>query len=251
MNTESLVPRVRNKLAWLKQIVFEPKLLKLALRGYNVSLYLGLRQPWMQRLGFRSVLDIGANAGQFALPARAAFPSATLHCFEPLPDCFSELQKRLAGLQNVILHNVALGERSGSGDMIRNPFSPSSSLLEMAPAHVRAFPFTAGGEPLRVSLSTLDAELAGQHVEEPMLVKIDVQGTEDRVIAGGLSVLCRAAVAIVETSFEPLYKGQLLFHEIQDVMRGIGFSYHGNLAQLRSPEDGRILQGDAIFVRSL
>ena len=98
----------------------------------------------------------------------------------------------------MILHNVALGERSGSGDMIRNPFSPSSSLLEMTPAHVRAFPFTAGGEPLPVSLSTLDAELAGQHVEEPMLVKIDVQGTEDRVIAGGRSVLGRAAVAIVE-----------------------------------------------------
>jgi len=47
------------------------------------------------------------------------------------------------------------------------------------------FRSTAGGEQLPVAVSTLDEELAGQAVDEPVLVKIDVQGTEDRVIAGG------------------------------------------------------------------
>src|SRR2546421_11011514 len=101
MNTERLVPRVLSKLAPLKRIVLQPELLKLAFRGHDISLYLGLRQPWLQRRGFRTVVDIGANTGQFALPARAAFPRATLHCFEPLPDCFSQLQQRLARLKNV------------------------------------------------------------------------------------------------------------------------------------------------------
>jgi len=249
MNTERLVSRVLSKLAPLKRIVFQPKLLQLAIRGHDISLYLGLRQPWLQRRGFRTVLDIGANTGQFAVLARAAFPEATIHCFEPLPDCFSQLQRRIASLQNVILHNVALGERDGMSSMVRNPYSPSSSLLEMAPSHVQAFPYSAGGERLPVSVLTLDAALAGQRIEEPVLMKIDVQGTEDRVISGGRSILARVAVAIVETSFEPLYKGQLLFDSVLEMMRALHFSYHGNLGQLRSPEDGRVLQCDAIFVR--
>jgi FkbM family methyltransferase len=250
VNTEKVVARVLSRLAPLKRAVLEPTVWKLALGGHNVSLYLGLRQPWLQRLGVRTVVDIGANIGQFALVARAAFPHATLHCFEPLPDCFQQLQKHLGKRPGVILHNVALGARAETRAMIRNPYSPSSSLLEMAPSHVRAFPFTAGGERVPVSVSTLDAELAGQGIEEPVLLKIDVQGTEDRVIAGGRSILTRTAVAIIETSFEPLYAGQLLFDEIQEVMRGLRFSYRGNLGQLNSPEDGRVLQCDAVFVHA-
>ena len=53
----------------------------------------------------------------------------------------------------------------------------------------------------------------------------------------------------VETSFEPLYEGQLLFDGIQEIMRELGFGYRGNFGQLASPEDGRVLQCDAIFVR--
>jgi hypothetical protein len=47
-----------------------------------------------------------------------------------------------------------------------------------------------------------------------------------------------------------LYEGQVLFDGIDELMRGLGFLYHGSLAQLSSPEDGRVLQCDAIFVRS-
>src|SRR5215212_9944591 len=33
---------------------------------------------------FRTVIDVGAGRGQFALVARRRFPAATLHCFAPL-----------------------------------------------------------------------------------------------------------------------------------------------------------------------
>jgi len=250
MNTEKLLPRLLSKLTPLMRRLARPEVLGLALRGQSVSTYMGLRQPWLQRQGFRTIVDIGANEGQFAHLARMAFPRAALHCFEPLPESFARLQGRLGNAERVTLHNLALADRSGTSSIIRNPYSPSSSLLEMAPSHVEAFPFTGGGEALPVSVSTLDTALAGERIEEPFLVKIDVQGAEDRVIAGGRSILGRARVVIVETSFEHLYKGQALFGDIHDTMRGLGFAYHGNLDQLSSPEDGRILQGDAIFVRS-
>jgi len=251
LNTEKLLPRLLSKLDLSRRLLLlRPDVLRVALGGQNVALYLGLRQPWLQRYQFRTVVDVGANVGQFALLARKAFPGAALHCFEPLPDCFAELGRRLGETKGVTLHNFALAEHDGVQPMTRNPYSPSSSLLEMTPSHVTAFPFTAGGDPVKVSVSTLDGALDGYAVDEPILVKIDVQGAEDRVIAGGQSVLARATVAIVETSFEVLYRGQALFGEIHASMRRLGFTYHGNLDQLTSPDDGRVLQGDAVFVRS-
>lgn len=250
MNTVRLIPRLLSRLAPLVRQLARPELLSLALHGQSVTMYMCLRQPWLQRQRFRTILDVGANEGQFARVARMAFQQATLHCFEPLPDCFARLQSRFANVERVSLYNVALADRVETSSILRNPYSPSSSLLEMTPSHVEAFPFTVGGDARPVSVSTLDTVLAGESLDEPLLVKIDVQGAEDRVIAGGRAIIGRARVVIVETSFEHLYKDQVLFHVIHDTMRRLGFSYHGNLDQLSSPKDGRILQGDAIFVRS-
>ena len=194
-------------------------------------------------------MDIGANLGQFALAARRAFPEATVHCFEPIPDCFATLSRRLGKVPQVALYNMALGDTSGPLSMTRNEFLPSSSVLEMETTHVREFPWTARGSSVVVSVSTLDLALAHVQVPEPVLVKIDVQGAEDRVILGGRATLARAAVVIVEASFEPLYRGQPLFHDIYRLLRAEGFVFQGSLGQLMSPLDGRVLQNDSIFVR--
>ena len=45
------------------------------------------RHTWLA-LGerpFRTIIDIGANRGQFAMEARRRFPAATIHALEPLP----------------------------------------------------------------------------------------------------------------------------------------------------------------------
>jgi FkbM family methyltransferase len=250
MNTEKVLRRLLRKLSPFMRRFARVDVISLALRGRSVATYVGLREQWLQRHSFKTIVDIGANEGQFAQVARMAFPEAALHCFEPLPDCFAKLQRLFRDADRVTLHNLALADQGGTGSINRNPYSPSSSLLEMAPSHVEAFPFTRGGDALPVPVSTLDAALNGAGIEEPVLLKIDVQGGEDRVIAGGRSILGRTRVAIVETSFEPLYRGQALFDDIHDTMRVLGFVYHGNLQQLTSPDDGRILQGDSIFVRT-
>lgn len=249
MTGERLLALAHAGLRELSRITGYPRYAGLALRGGDIRAYLGLRQEWLRRMKFRTVLDIGANHGQFALAARRAFPEATVHCFEPIPDCFATLSRRLGRVPEVVLHNVALADTAGLSSMVRNEFSPSSSLLEMDMTHVREFPWTAKGSQVAVSVSTLDAALARVQVPTPVLVKIDVQGAEDRVIAGGRATLARAAVVIIETSFERLYKGQPLFDDIYRLLCAEGFVYQGSLGQLVSPQDGRVLQNDSIFVR--
>jgi hypothetical protein len=78
---------------------------------------------------------------------------------------------------------------------------------------------------------------------------VDVQGFEETVLRGGPRTLERVDYVIVEVSFWPLYVGQASFHDIYALLRGLGFAYMGNLDQLLSPMDGRILQADALFGR--
>jgi FkbM family methyltransferase len=246
---EKLPARIRLKLRALGRIAGRPRVVSVALRGGDVRAYLALSQEWFRQLGIRTVVDIGANVGQFAEAARQAFPRAALHCFEPLPDCFAQLARRFGRAAEVHLYDVALADQPHVSSMFRDSFSPSSSLLEMDVLHEREFPWTSGGERVTVRVSTLDAALGEVRLATPLLVKIDVQGAENLVIAGGRATLAQAAVAIVETSFEPLYKGQPLFNEIYDRMCREGFVYRGSLAQLTSPRDGRVLQADSVFVR--
>ncbi len=98
-------------------------------------------------------------------------------------------------------------------------------------------------------MRTLDSLAADLELEDRLYVKLDVQGFENEVIAGGRATLERAYMVAMEVSFAPLYEGVPVFHELYETMRGLGFEFRGMLGQLIGPLDGAILQGDALFVR--
>ena len=56
-------------------------------------------------------LDLGANVGVYT--ARMAETGATVHAFEPDPDTFARLVKRVGHLPNVVLHQKAVGAGGG------------------------------------------------------------------------------------------------------------------------------------------
>jgi FkbM family methyltransferase len=206
------------------------------------------RYGWIQNYGIRTILDIGADQGEVALELHRILPEAALYAFEPLPDRFRRLQKRLSGLPRHQCLALALASAPGTLTMQRNEFSPSSSLLELTEAHRSAFPFAAHTSSVEVKVETLDRATSNLLLEPPILVKVDVQGYEDQVLAGASRVLRTTKVLIVELSFVELYAGQPLFGEMCDRLRGMGFTYEGAWDQLRDPRDGRILQQDAIFI---
>ena len=100
-----------------------------------------------------------------------------------------------------------------------------------------------------VQVKKLDKIAHELDIKDEMLIKIDVQGYEDRVIKGGQNVISKARILIIETSFRLLYGGQVMFEDIYALITGMGFSYKGALGQLKSPIDGSILQADSIFIK--
>ncbi len=120
----------------------------------------------------------------------------------------------------------------------------------MADEHKNSFDFAVKTDPIKVKVDTLDNFMDKENFELPMLIKIDVQGFEDRVIRGGSDTIRKADMVICEVSFTELYKEQLLFDSTYEMFKDLGFSYAGSVEQLRSPDTNRILQADAIFIKS-
>lgn len=204
-------------------------------------------ERWLRRMNFRTVLDVGANTGQFVGEARRMAPDAFVYSFEPLRACYELLRDGRRDDARFRAFHVALGEEPGEVTMNRNDYSQSSSLLPMAELHKQSFPETRHSTPETVEVKRLDDVLAGVVLERPLLLKIDVQGFEAKVLAGATETLKQADVIIVETGVEALYEGQALFDDVYRMLYERGFRYRGNHNQLLSPDDGRVLQADAFF----
>lgn len=205
---------------------------------------------WLKGMNIQTILDVGANTGQFASQFHRLLPDARLYSFEPLEDCYNALLKRMGRVPKFHAFNFALGDINGQADIYRNDYTPSSSLLSMEELHKRAFPFTSHATVQKIKIRRLDDIVNELDIVENVLVKIDVQGTEDKVIMGGERLLSRASILIVETSFEPLYKDQLLFDGIYDLLRERGFLYAGSESPKGNPENGRTLYCDSVFCRA-
>jgi FkbM family methyltransferase len=207
------------------------------------------RYRWLQQRNIATVLDIGANTGQFAFLMRQVLPHAMIYSFEPLRSCFDELSAKTTGLGTFRCYPFALGSEDGEVIMHHNDFSPSSSILPMARSHREAFPHTAHATTERVTVRALDNLAPQLDLRPPILAKVDVQGYELNVLRGAERTLTLVDVLIVETSFVELYEGQPLFREVYQWLVDHRFLYAGDLEQVRSRSDGTVLQADSIFLK--
>ena len=212
--------------------------------------FLNLNKGWLKQSGIKTVVDIGAHSGEFSSAVRAVLPDAKIFAFEPLPECHGQLVKRFGKNGAVHVFQTAIGDSTGEVEFWRSDFSKASSLLPMSALHQRAFPWSARNSLIKVKLAKLDDYQGEIQLAPNTLLKIDVQGFEDRVLLGAQKILSQIDYVLVEVSLAPLYDGQADFHIIYDLMMRSGFHYKGNLDQLASPLDGAILQVDALFARS-
>ena len=82
-----------------------------------------------------------------------------------------------------------------------------------------------------------------------VLLKIDAQGYEDRVLAGAHNVLDRIRSIQIELSLVPLYEGQVLFDEIRRRLGSLGYELSAMFPVYVDEMTGQTLQIDGLFVR--
>lgn len=191
--------------------------------------------------------DIGASVGIFS-SCLAKIPHVTaVHAFEPIPGSFKRLADRMRPYPQVTCHNVALGDVNQPQKMwVIDKATDSSSFRSIGELPKQEFSgnFAAHAEYLPVV--RLDDYVQEHHLPAPDLVKIDVQGYEDKVLQGGRGTMGQAAYCLLEMSFRPLYEGSPVFDDIYRQMRELGFRLIG-IADILKGKSGLPLQVDGIF----
>jgi hypothetical protein len=81
------------------------------------------------------------------------------------------------------------------------------------------------------------------------LLKVDVQFTEHLVLAGARQLLDQVDAVLLELSLFRYAPGAMLFPEMCELVRSLGFHYYEDTGGWRSPVDGTTLQKDVLFVR--
>lgn len=197
----------------------------------------------------RTVVDIGANRGQFALVARHCFPQAKIFSFEPQPRPAETFRQVFSKDAAVHLHAVAIGEHKGSAAIHVSARDDSSSLLPIAEAQNRLFPGTAETATETIQIGRLADYVSAGEITSPALLKLDVQGFELAALRGCENLIGYFAYIYAECSFVELYGGQALVGEIVAWLRERGFRLDGvyNVAYDRA---GRAVQADFLFNRA-
>lgn len=206
---------------------------------------------FLQKFEVDTVLDVGANIGQFASELREAGFNRRIISFEPLSSAHSELEAKAATDPSWFIHpRTALGDHDGTVAINVSGNSVSSSILNMKPAHSDAARTSGYVGTDTAPLCRLDSVVpayltAGSRV----FLKVDTQGFEWQVLDGAQELLSRVVGVLLEVSLVELYDGQKLWKPILDRMLASGFEIWSIDRGFTDPRDGRTLQCDIVFVR--
>jgi FkbM family methyltransferase len=200
----------------------------------------------LKTLDFSTIVDIGANRGQFSLVARRCFPAARIIAFEPLNPAAERFRNALHGDSLVTLHQVAIGHSKGDATMHVAAEDDSSSLLPITELQRSLFAGTREVATATVEVDTLSGRIKDGELQSPALLKIDVQGYELAVLHGCDSLLPRFSHVYIECSFVELYAGQALAAEVIDYLSDHGFDLRG-VYNVQYDPHGCALQADLLL----
>jgi len=205
--------------------------------------------PVLRSLRCKTVVDIGANRGQFALVAHRYFPEASIFSFEPLPGAAQIFRRVLGNESLVILQQLAIGPKPLNCEMHVSNRDDSSSLLPIGALQAQIFPGTAECRQQLVRVEPLDSILSATDIRPCALLKIDVEGYEIEVLKGCGELLDLFAYVYLEASFIELNQGQPLADEVIEYLKCRGFRLRG-VFNMSYDKCGNGVQADFMFINT-
>lgn len=206
----------------------------------------------ISKLAIDTVLDVGANRGQFALEIRKCGFKGRIISFEPLETEYRFLSNRRSKDAKWQVENYALGDLPSQ--LVLNAakpgFSDFSSFLSPSEFGNQVFSSDHKAAEHLVTIKTLkevwkSLSLSSQRI----FLKTDTQGYDLKVLDGAGPYLENVMGIMIELSFRRLYDKQPQIEEILPFLRARGFLLHEVIKVAADWRTGELLESDGIFYR--
>lgn len=183
----------------------------------------------------QTVIDIGANIGLYTLKAASlAGPAGRVIAVEPGEDASRQLRANLAlnDFPQVTVVQLALSDHAGEATLHHIPLGDDPQAYSLLPDSS-----AQTGEA--VTIDTLDALVARLGLDALHLVKMDVEGAEPLVIAGGRETLLRFhPVVIFEVNTRLLAEAAGQRNAAWQALKDLGYRFFRLQGGRLDPADG-------------
>ena len=207
----------------------------------------------LRELRINCVLDVGANAGQYAKTLRRHGFTGRIVSFEPVAEFFAELEAAAADDPDWLVRPCALGEEDAVTEINATPGKKMSSLLpasEFGAGYSSALATpTAEQVTVRRLDGLLDEVTAG--IDRPRLyLKLDTQGFDLPAFRGAGDRIREIRAMQSEVACIPLYDGMARLPEQLAAYESAGFEMAGMFPVTRHKRTRRVIEFDMTLVRS-
>jgi len=141
----------------------------------------------------RVVLDVGANVGSWTSIALRAFPSATVHAFEPIEATYAKLVATHGSTPRVVTSNVALTSNdAGPLTMWTGSDSTLASTVKQP---------NRPGQETSVQSASGDAYCRQAGIDHIDLLKVDTEGHDLEVLRGFTGLIESGGIDVIQFEF--------------------------------------------------
>jgi FkbM family methyltransferase len=216
--------------------------------GLTVETHLRALLPM---LGVDCVIDVGAHWGEFGLRLRDAGYRGRIVSFEPVASNVERLTVVAAADPDWQVHHLALGRSRGELTLNVTSNTQFSSFRQPNAETPVEMPGAAIVGSEVVAVERLDDVIAGclPRPDSRVFLKLDTQGWDLEVIAGGPSSLARMVGLQSEISVRPIYEGSPGYLEALALMQDMGFELTG-LFPVARDRRLRLVELDCVMTRA-
>lgn len=199
------------------------------------------------------VLDVGANAGQFAESLRRLGYTGRIISFEPATKPRGILHAAAEGDPQWSIEPYALGSAAGTGVIsvyMSDTFSSMRPVNDVGRENFGEFLGVTAEE--KIEVKRLDDQLPvlfPDGIPKGLLLKTDTQGYDLDVLQGSARTLECTQAVVTEAACEAIYANAPLYREVLAFLEAAGFAASGFYPTGHRKDALVMMEFDALFVR--
>lgn len=187
------------------------------------------------------IVDVGAHLGFFSVPLAFLLNYPRIYAIEPVSITSRLLGKNTDNIESIKSFNLGLWNKEGKMTIYSNP-----ELLMYSSLFSERFTWDAHPNREVVRLKTLDAFCRENEITSIHLLKIDVEGAEERVLKGGLQTLSKTKYLFIECALDQVDNST--FTSLVSCLYGRDYRFQlVNITSTAEHNSGRLLLVNMLF----